>query len=64
MLNSFPGIEENDEEKSKQLLGGGGGGGGDWRGVNTGNKFEKLNSLDGTPECTSSGEFPALKIIF
>lgn len=41
-----------------------GGGGGDWRGVNTGNKFEKLNSLDGTPECTSSGEFPALKIIF
>lgn len=39
-------------------------GGGDWRGVNTGNKFEKLNSLDGTPECTSSGEFPALKIIF
>lgn len=63
MLNSFPGIEENDEEKSKQLLGGGGRGG-DWRGVNTGNMFEKLNSLDGTPECTSSGEFPALKIIF
>lgn len=59
MLNSFPGIEENDEEKSKQLLGGGG-----WRGVNTGNMFENLNSLDGTPECTSSGEFPALKIIF